>query len=181
MSTSLTGTIKGKVVFASLNKSRPTMNSKTDPEHAGATEFSITIELDEAEAKRLQSIRKELKVKSELKTENKNGEEITPQFSFRRAHTTKNGAMLSHPVVVNKQLQPINDSIGAGSEVIVQYKARPWTAPNSTQIRHTLGLEAVKVLKLVPYEPKVELLFTADPEEDDAVDAALKEGNDSVF
>ncbi len=174
MATSLSGTVTGKVVFASVNRARPTMESKKTPGRENETEFNITIELDENEAKRLNAIRKELSVKALLKVEDKNGDLEHPQFTFRRAHVTRTGMVLTPPPVVNRQLEPITEIIGSGSEVTIQYKARAYTEPNSTRIRHTLGLEAVKVLKLIPYESKVELLFTAEAE-DDAVDAALKE------
>ncbi len=168
MTTQVRGTVKGKAKYAILNKALPSFRSKESPELRGETESRITVVIeDKDELTKFKTLLRELKVKAQIKTEDKNGDEIAPQFNFKKLVNTKDGSNYGLPRVVDKHLTPVTENVGNGSDVIVQFKARSYVERTSNITRHSLDLEAVQVLDLIPYVADTTLMFEATEDSED--------------
>lgn len=71
------------------------------------------------------------------------------KIKFRRRETRRDGQPNKAPVVVNADLQPFNELIGNGSEVIVQFNVYEWS--NKFGKGTGADLQGVQVIEHVPY------------------------------
>lgn len=120
--------IEGKAYWASVS----VPNIKFDPV------YTINLVIDDQEAQEFAA--KGFKVKQL---------EEGPCIVIKRKVTNKKGVKNSVPKLVNKDKEPMNELIGNGSRVRVQYK--PWDVSNQFGDFQGLDLQAVQVLELVAY------------------------------
>ena len=73
-------------------------------------------------------------------------------FVFKRDVTSKDGAVITPPVVVDSNAQPTKVLIGNGSLVEVTLSLRSFKTKFQATDRTAATLEAVQILTLVPYE-----------------------------
>lgn len=151
MSENKTYMIKGKAYYFG----REPRVSKEYPDKGA----QWTLTLTDISSKDLESLRENLKthrVKKLIRDDMEKGDLAGKTcFTFdRRAFSDEDGKVQNYPVVVDKYNEPIprDTFIGNGSDVIVEYRFRPYKDQTGKD-RHTAQLLGVQVVNLVRYEP----------------------------
>jgi len=101
-------------------------------------EYSVDLVVSEADAEKLRN--------QNITVGDRDGE---PMVKFKRRQFRKDGTENPKPKVVDSDAMPMDDLIGNGSKVNVQYRTYPWTYAGRSGVG--ADLVGVQVLELVAY------------------------------
>lgn len=153
-------TIRGKAYFFSREPRVSQFKNPDGSDKAPTWQLPLA-DMSEADLSRLKGELEKHDVIRKVKTNHKQkGDKPNPligktTFTFeRKAFKDEDGKIQNYPTVVNKYNEPIAKDvlIGNGSDVIVQYKFRPFTNKGTGQKGYTAHLVGVQVINLIPVE-----------------------------
>lgn len=141
--------IRGKAYYFG----REPRTSKAYPDKKPSFQLTLT-DIPEKEKESFKANLKKYKVKKTFRDDTEKGELVGKEhFTFDRvAFLDEDGKVQNYPLVVDKYADeiPRTTLIGNGSDVIVEYRFRPYTS-NTGKEAHTVQLMGVQVVNLVPY------------------------------
>lgn len=151
--------VRGKAHFVEVYKPRLNKHDETKTKMQYRVMLAFDNEND-PELKKAEANFKKFKVKTKVIDEfnQETGEDTGRKLiSFlKRAFYDEAGNVQNPPIVADKYGEPTKELIGNGSEILVGYTVREYTAPGSKRTDFTTELKGVQIINLIKYTPPEE-------------------------